>query len=248
MRLIFLCAFLLLAVSVKAQQASIKKVEIDGDKIIVHYDLEDPNAANEYQIGLYASQNNFATALTKVQGDVGPMVKPGPGKKIEWNIVEELGPYAGKLALEIRGRMYVPVARFNNLETGDSFRRGKTHLITWRPGNNNAVNIELLKGDQPVRSQLNQSNDGSFSFYIPPHTAVGKDYSLRITDTRDPDNVTRSQTFAVRRKIPLVVKALPILVVGGVVAVLMGDRDGGGEGGGGGGHEDGAIKLPEFPN
>lgn len=245
MRKQLIVVFILAATLVHAQKASIKKVELAGEKIIVHYDLEDSNPGNEYQINLYASQNNFATALTKVRGDVGSEIKAGPNKKIEWSIREELGPFKGKLSLEIRGKMFVPVAKINNISEGDKFKRGKNHTLTWKPGNNNPVNIELLKNGQAVSSQLNQPNNGSYSFLIPTHTSVGKDYSIRITDTKDGENVTVSQPFTVTRKVPLLLKVVPIVAVAGAAAVLAGGGGGGGEESGG--TTDGVIELPGYP-
>ncbi|MEX2234985.1 MAG: GPI anchored serine-threonine rich family protein [Cyclobacteriaceae bacterium] len=246
MRNALILAFVLAASIVQAQKASIKKVELAGEKIIVHYDLEDSNPANEYQINLYASQSNFATALTKVKGDVGNEIKAGSNKKIEWNIREELGPFKGKLSLEIRGRMFVPIAKINSISEGDKFKRGKSHTLTWKPGNSNPVTIELLKGDQPISTQNNQPNNGSYSFFIPPHTVVGKDYSIRITDTKDGENATNSQPFSVTRKVPLLLKVLPILAVGGAVAVLAGGGGGSGDPGTGG-NGSAEIILPDFP-
>ncbi len=242
-----LTVVLLLAVTAAyGQKASIKRVELAGEKIVVHYDLEDSNPANEYQISLYSSQSNFATALTKVGGDVGMEVKPGANKKIEWSIREELGPYKGKLSLEIRGKMFVPIAKINNVSEGDKFKRGKTHTLTWKPGNSNQITIELMKGDQPIQTQNNQSNSGTYSFLIAPHTPVGKDYSIRITDTKDNENVVRSQHFTVTRKVPLLLKVLPILALGGAVSVLAGG--GGGTSDSGTGNNGGtAIELPGFP-
>jgi hypothetical protein len=245
MRKALILASVLAAFAAHAQRASIKKVELAGEKIIVHYDLEDSNPANEYQINLYASQSNFATALTKVKGDVGNEVKAGSNKKIEWSIREELGPFKGKLSLEIRGRMFVPIAKISSISEGDKFKRGRSHVLTWKPGNNNAVNIELLKDGNLISSQPNQPNNGTYSLYIPPHTAIGKDYALRITDTKDADNISTSQTFAVTRRVPLLLKVVPILAVGGLVAVLAGGGEGGG---GGGGDPRDEILLPDPPN
>lgn len=244
MRKTLIVVLLLAAMAAHAQKASIKRVELAGEKIIVHYDLEDSNPANEYQISLYSSQSNFATALTKVRGDVGNEIKPGADKKIEWSIREELGPFKGKLSLEIRGKMFVPIAKIN-ISEGDKFKRGKTHTLTWKPGNSNPVTIDLMKGDQPVSTQNNQPNNGSYSLYIPPHTGIGKDYSLRITDTRDSENVVRSQPFAVTRKVPLLLKVVPVLAVGGAAAVLMGGGGGGGDSGGNNGTTQ--IALPDLP-
>lgn len=247
MRKTLIAVLLVAAWSAHAQTVSIKRVELAGEKIIVHYDLEDSNPANQYQIQLYASQNNFATALTKVSGDVGDEVKPGSDKKIQWNIREELGPYKGRLSLEIRGRAFVPVARINSVSAGEKLKRGKSHTLTWKPGNNNNVTIQLLKGDQPVTTQNNQPNNGSYTFFLPTHTVVGKDYSIRITDSSDGRNSATSPTFSITRKVPLLLKVVPIIAVGGVAAFLAGSGGGGG-GGDNGGDTPGAIELPIFPN
>jgi len=46
-----------------AQTAIIRKIELAGEKIIVHYDLDDNNPNNEYQINLFASKDKFSAPL-----------------------------------------------------------------------------------------------------------------------------------------------------------------------------------------
>ena len=220
-KLILVCVLAVSTVA-HAQKASIKKVELAGEKIIVHYDLEDSNPANEYQIQLYASQNNFNTALTKVGGDVGNEIKPGYNKKIEWKVREEIGPFKGRLSLEIRGRMFVAVAKINSISESTKFKRGKSHLVNWRPGSNNPVNIELLKDGNRVSTELNQPNNGAFTLFIPKHSNIGADYTLRITDAKNSSDFVVSEPFAVTRKIPLGLKVLPVLAIGGVAYLLGG--------------------------
>lgn len=229
-----LALFLLLCLSANAQKMAVKKVELAGEKIIVHYDLEDSNPNNEYQISLYSSQNNFATALAKVSGDVGNEIKAGAGKKITWSAREELGPFKGKLSLEVRGKVFLPVAKLSNISLGKKFKRGKSHTITWKPGNTNAVHIELMKGGQRVGGDLNQPNNGSFQLYIQPHTAIGKDYVLRITDSKNPEDVVTSPVFGVSRKVPLLLKVAPVIAGGAVVLLLTRPTDD-------------EIPNPEFP-
>jgi hypothetical protein len=232
--------FLLLSAStLSAQKLEIKKIEIAGEKIIVHFDLDDNNPNNEYQISLFSSQNNFAKALASVSGDVGAEIKSGVDRKIIWNVKEELGAFNGKLSLEVRGKVFVPVAKINNLTAGSKFKRGKSHTFTWKPGNSNPVNIDLLKDGQRITGELNQPNNGKFSLFIPEQSSIGKDYTLRITNTRNLEDVVVSQPFSVTRKIPLLLKAIPIIVVGGVVAALAG------KGGGGGGNE--TPVTPDIP-
>lgn len=244
LRKTFTVLLLLCVCAAYGQKIAVKKIELAGEKIIVHYDLDDGNPNNEYQISLYSSRNAFNAPLAKVSGDVGPEVKLGLNKKIIWNVKEELGPYKGKLSLEVRGKVYAPVARLNNITTKSKFKRGKTHSITWKAGNNNAIHIELLKGGQRVAGELNQPNNGTFSLYVPEHAAVGKDYAIRITDSRNGEDVVTSQPFSVTRKVPMLLKVVPILAVGGVVAFLAGKDKPDEEDPG---NTSGEIETPIFP-
>src|SRR4051812_7471077 len=85
-----------------SQTVVLKKIELGGEKIVVHYDLEDSNPNHFYRIQLFSSTDNFAYPLNKVSGDVGLDIRPGTGKKIEWNVFEELKEPNGKISLEIR--------------------------------------------------------------------------------------------------------------------------------------------------
>jgi hypothetical protein len=229
-----------------AQKVAVKKVELAGEKIIVHYDLEESNPNTEFQIFLYSSQNNFTTALTHVKGDVGSEVRSGPGKKIEWSVREELGPYKGKLSLEVRGRVYAPFAKLQNFDVSKKYKRGKTYPLSWKIGSSTPIHIELYKGSERVIGELNHPNNGNYSLSIPSKVKPGSDYRLKFTDSKNSDEVIYSSYFKVGPKVPFLFKVLPVVVVGGVVAVIL---KGGGQtpdDPGGEGPSD-AIELPDFP-
>lgn len=234
--------FLLTGMFVFAQKVALKKVELAGQKIIVHYDLEDSNPNNEYQIFLYSSQNNFSTALAKVKGDIGNEVKPGFNRKIEWSVTEELGQYKGKLSLEVRGKVYFPFVKLQNFDVDKKYKRGKSYPVHWKAGGANPIHIELYKGSQRIDGDLNQPNNGSFTLSVPGHAKPGKDYRLKITDSRNSEEVVYSGNFRVSHKVPLLLKVIPVVVAGGLVAVLAGSSSGGGNG-----PEALEIPRPNFP-
>lgn len=221
----------------EAQTVSIKKIELLGEKIIVHYDLEDSNPNNEYKLDLYTSKDNFIAPLTKVKGNVGAEVKPGIDRKIEWNILEEYGPYKGKLSLEIKGKVYIPFVKLQNFDTNKSYKRGSSHNLGWKPGNSNPINIEIFKGGQRISGEMNQPNNGSHTLYIPSKSKPGKDYRLKITDAKNAEDVLYTDNFTVKPKVPLLVKILPVLAIGGLAAAM----------GGGGGGSDSPTGDSEIP-
>jgi hypothetical protein len=225
----------------QAQTVSIKNVELAGEKIIVHYDLEDGNPNNSYKLDLYASRDNYAAPLAKVKGDIGMEVKPGVDRKIEWNIREELGGYKGRIALEIRGKVYIPFVKLQNFDAEKSYKRGKSYNMAWKPGSTNPINIELYKGGQRISGEMNQPNNGGHTFYIPAQAKKGSDYRIKVTDTKSSEDVLYTSEFKVKPKVPLLVKILPVLAIGGAAAALSG---GGGEPTG---SDTGAIPLPALP-
>jgi len=244
-----LLLFVALPFLANAQKVSVTKVELIAERVVVTYDLEYSNASQDFLINLYGSKDNFTVPLTKVTGDVGPEVKPGTNKKIEWKIRDEYGGYKGKLSLEIRGKVYVPVIRLQDFGTTQSYKKGKQYEIIWKPGNANPVNIELFKGNDRVQGDMAQPNNGEYTLNVPSSLQNGKDYRLRFTDSRNGEDVIFTPYFKVVPKIPGAVKILvPVLVVGGVAAVLLSGGGGDPEPDGGDGEGPGAIALPEFPN
>lgn len=205
-----------------AQTVTIKKVELSGDKILVFYDLEDSNSEREFLLNVFASKDNFTAPLQKVNGDIGSEIKPGLNKKVEWRVREEYGGYKGKLALEIRGKAYMPFIKLQNFNTAESYKRGKQYDVLWKPGNTNPLQIELFKGDQRIAGDVNLPNDGTYALNIPSHAKSGSDYRLKITDSKNSEEVIYTNYFKVKPKVPILLKVLPVLAVGGVAALLVG--------------------------
>jgi len=231
--------------ALSAQNVLIKKVELVGDKVIVTYDLDDSNSSNEYLLNLYASKDNYAAPLTKVSGDIGPEVKPGLNKKVEWKLIEEFGAYKGRISLELRGKVYVAFAKLRNFDAEKSFKRGKQYDIFWKAGTTSPISIELFKGNQRIQGEMSHPNNGSYTLSIPSNAKPGKDYRVKMTDTKDNNNVIFSPFFKVSPKVPTAVKAGAALVlIGGGVAAAGGSKGGGD---GGGPTVGGDITLPPLP-
>src|SRR5258708_655245 len=230
MRRYFTLIVIALSFGVSAQTVTIKKVELAGEKVIVHFDLDDANTNHEFLLNLFSSNDNFTAPLAKVSGDVGPEVKPGLNKRITWDILKEYGGYKGKLSLEIRGKVYVPFVKLQNFETEKSYKRGKTYLLSLKAGNTDPIHVELYKGSQRISGEMNHPNNVTYALTVPSNAANGHDYRLKITDSKSNEEVIYSPFFKVRPKIPLLVKVLPVVVVAGAVVALIGGKKRSGEG------------------
>ncbi len=199
----------------KAQQFNIKKVELGPEKIYVYYDLLDTVSGHSYTMSLFYSKDNFISPLLKVRGDVGLEVRPGANKKIEWSAKEELGPEfkEGNISLEVKGRLYVPFIRLDG--EYETLKRGKKYEITWTGGTQqNILNFDLYQGAKKITSFPNIANVGHHTFIIPSSVKPGNEFKFRISDTKNKDQVVYTKLFSIDRRVPLLLKVLPPLIIG----------------------------------
>jgi len=215
---------LVLAGKADAQEFTIKAVELTAESIVLHYDLVDTIKSRTYSITVYSSHDNFLAPLLKVKGDVGLEVRPGANRKITWNSREELGPgFQGGVELEVRGRIYIPFVKFDGFQAEQVIRRGKPKTMTWSGGTRqNILNFSIYnKEDQFIDVIPNVANSGSYEMTLPTSIKPGKGYYFLVSDSKNKDQVMRTPPFEVRRKIPLGLKVVPVLLIGTAVVVLM---------------------------
>lgn len=211
-----------------AQQFTVKRVELANQQVIVHYDLTDDVTGRSYTLNVYGSHDNYLNPLQKITGDAGLEVKPGLNKKIIWDPKAELGEnFSGSVALEVRGRLYIPFVRFTGFEEYRVLKRSKPYQLTWSGGTQqNILNFDLYKGEKKVATFANIANVGNYKLTLPTDTKPGKNYRFKITDTKNKDEVVYTGLFAVKRKTPLLLKVLPLLAVGYIAATLGGGGEG----------------------
>jgi hypothetical protein len=209
-----------------SQDFSFKRVELDGGNVNVYYDLLDSVAGRGYTIKLFSSRDNYVSPLEKVVGDAGLEVKPGGNKKITWAAKEELGAnFEGEVGIEVRGRAYIPFVRLNGQY--NSLKRLTPYNMTWSGGTQqNILNFDLYRKGKKVTTFPNIANVGHHKFTLPSNVKPGKGYSFKITDTKNQDQIVNTAPFKVKRKIPLLLKVLPMLAVGTLVANLLGKSSG----------------------
>lgn len=210
--------------AVNAQEFTIKQLEIGGQLLTVHYDLIDTTKNRTYTIFVYASVDNFTAPLTKLTGDAGLEVRPGTNKKVSVNVKEEFPGFEGELELEVRGRVYVPFIRFEGFEDVQIRKRGVPFIVKWSGGTRqNILNFQLYQGERLAHTFPNVANAFEYKVLLPNSVRPGDDYYFRISDTKNRDQVVITPKFTVKRKVPLAVKAIPIVILGAAVPFLIPD-------------------------
>lgn len=215
----------LTAVAVNAQEFTIKKLELTSEAIILHYDLIDTLKGRTYTVNVYSSKDSYLSPLSKVKGDVGLQVRPGANKKIIWNSREELGAtFKGEIELEVRGKAYIPFVKFEGFQEEQVIKRGKPKTMIWSGGTRqNILNFSIYRGDTYIDVIPNVANTGSYELTIPKSVKPGKGYYFLVSDAKNKDQVMKTDTFIVKRKIPLGLQLLPVAIIGGVIT-LLGDK------------------------
>jgi len=218
----------MIAVQADAQDFIINKIERTGSDVVIHYDLLDSITNRSYTINVYASTDNYINPLAEVSGDIGLEIKPGGNRKITWNAQKELGDdFNGTLSLEVRGRIYIPFVRLDGFDDFKIFKRNKDYKITWTGGRGNQVlNFNLYKGDEKITVFPNVANVGEYNLKF-EQVKPGKGYYFKIEDNRNKDDVVLTETFFIKRKVPLLLKVVPLLAIGFVLSTLSSDGDGG---------------------
>lgn len=228
----YLVSFLLfcsygIAIQATAQHLQLKYTEFKEDKLVIHYSLTDSVAGRFYTVRLYASTDNFLNPLENTSGDIGLEVKPGSDNKVIWDARTELGPlFEGKVSLEIRGRVFTPFINVESINQYKVFKRGRKYNITWTGGSSqNILNFDLYKSTRKVNTFPNLANVGHYTFQLPTHVKPGKRYFFKISDAKNKEDIVYTTEFKVRRKVPLLIKAVPVIIVSSFIYWLLQPND-----------------------
>lgn len=205
-----------------SQQVENLRLEQLGDKIIIHFDFSARNQGDLYQLKVFQSTDGFTKPINLVKGDVGDMIIPGNGKQIEWYAREELGAFKGPLIVEIRVFESPENLYIQSPAVGTKVKRGKQALVRWTGGiNEDKVSIQLLSDGSLLTTLAEEiDNTGQFDWNIETDTKPGKNYSVRILGSGSAGIESTSSEFAVARKLPIWLYAVPVLVVGGIIPFL----------------------------
>ena len=223
-RILACFTFFFLCGNLFAQKIENVKATVNGDDIIITYDLSGKDG-QEFKINLYASNSNFSKPIVKASGDIGSRVTPGKDKRVVWNAKNEIPDYKGDLVIEVRGEAGVvsssSVRPLSFLSpSGGGVKRGKMMNISWSGGSpSENIELNLLKDGEVAQKISDQSNNGVYSWQVPKGTKTGT-YQLKLTGGSYGE--VTSSNFKIKPKVSLLVKVLPVVAVGAVAAIVLG--------------------------
>ncbi|ELR68711.1 hypothetical protein C900_05894 [Fulvivirga imtechensis AK7] len=148
---------------------------------------------------------------------MGLEVKPGYSKKIIWQPSRDLGDkFNGKVALEVRSKLFIPFVNMEGFEETEVLKRTREYKIAWTGGHpQNVLNFDLYKGDEKILTYPNIANAGHYTLIVPAYVRPGKDYWFKVSDAKNKEEVVYTERFRIKRKIPLIAKIIPMAVMAG---------------------------------
>jgi hypothetical protein len=252
--IVFVLLCLFFSVELRAQQIENVKASSTDEKVIIIYEITGAKEGQKFKIRLYGSHDNYTTPLSFVSGDVGQGNELSPGsKRVEWDPKAELKAFDGEITFEVRAEIVPPVVNTSDVPVQNAtnvgksnavkilapmvstqYKRGKYIQIRWQGVQpSQLVKLELLKNGRKVASIGEISYKSDFPWRIPKGTKGGKDYQVILTTN---DSYVTSDNFEIRPRVPFILKALPVVVVGGLVAILVS--------GGGGAKQNPSLPSP----
>jgi hypothetical protein len=213
------CA-LLLSGKVASQNIEISGIALNNRQITVTYNLNDSVPSNAYIIRVYSSWDGFTQPMNAT-GDVGLDIKTGLNKSIIVQVpVDSL--LNKPLSLEIRGRRFIPFINTSAINQYKKFKRQVNYNLNWTGGSaQNILVFDLYdRNNRKVHAFTNIGNSGHHTFRFPTHIKPGT-YYFRISDSKNVDEVVTTNKFAIKRKVPLWLKAIPVLGAGSLAVILL---------------------------
>ncbi len=212
-----------------AQDIENVRVKFEDGNIAVYYDLSGSDPSELYDFFLYGSHDNFQSPLLEVSGDVGQKLSPGEDKKIHWNARKEFGNFKGDINLKIKGGIHTPLLTYNGFTVKQKFKKSKPINITWTSSSNTKeLQFEVLNEQSVINYTQQIENTGNYTWIIPKDFRVGKNYTIKISDRNNPLVYEVTDSFAISRRVPVVAKVAPLVLVGGTLLFISGGSDNGG--------------------
>jgi hypothetical protein len=222
-RVLTVFVFLLGSAVLHAQTIENLRVTFDGQKVFITYDLLHPNPGEKFQVAIFGSHDNYTIPLSFVEGEVGQNIYPGKSKQVVWNVKNVLPPdFDGELIFKIRVTDLAAAITFIPLSKV-AYKKGQPVDIQWTGGSSSdLITIQLYRGGAVKSTIVDKStNSHMHQWQMPRNQKAGKEYTLRVFNSLQPNEFVTSQAFRIKPKVPIIVKLGVLAGVGAGAFILF---------------------------
>lgn len=209
----------------RIENASVQQV--DHDFLIV-FDLIPKNSIQErYEVILTADDGVIVQTLQLTDGTLQD-VRPGNGLQFRISGRDSFKDFRGEVSFGIEAKMIYSPIRFITPDNNARFDKGKEVHVTWEGGiDGDEYAVELYQDYSKLSILATDIQDSTFSWNIPKDTKPGRKYKLRVVSNNHLNQSAITPEFTIKQKIPIVIKLVPLLAIGGWVYMINKNDNGG---------------------
>ncbi|MEP3387393.1 MAG: Ser-Thr-rich GPI-anchored membrane family protein [Reichenbachiella sp.] len=193
-----------------------------GDDLIISFDLMPKESVKElYTVTILAIADNDSIHLIPKKGYLTE-VRPGNSLQFVVSGKENLKNVNGEVDFSISAEMVYSPLRILSPQQGVSIRRGKEMKLEWKGGfDKDNYTLDLIQSDSLISTINTNVGGGRYNWNIPKRTKKKENYQLRLTSNRHASQPEFSSEFRIKNKIPVVVKVLPVMILGGALTYWL---------------------------
>lgn len=199
---------------------------VEQGNVIITFDLTPKESVQErFTIEIYSSKDNYQIPLKVKEGKVRD-VRPGNSLLFILDAKENFAGFQGELDFDVRATLTFSPVKFIEPFKDMTYKKGDFVRIAWRGGvENDQYAISLYKGRQQVTYINELANQNDYLWNMPKGTKPGK-YHFELESNADKKMLAQSYQFVIKRKIPIVVKVLPLFALGVGTYFILSDNSG----------------------
>lgn len=217
---------ILIAKTANAQSIPIMTAKVNGENVLITYDLVGWVDGEIYEVEVYSSLDDYTKPLENVDGDIG-VQRPGYEKLITWEAKKSIGFFTGDITFEIRASLiYSPIRIIGPTNiirsTGkmQKFKAKDDMKISWTGGGKNeSIILNLVQGDSTsgykqvteISKVVNEPNQTNvYNWTIPKKVTkedgskvkleTGKNYAIQFEGTSEYASIVQSPDYYIKKK------------------------------------------------
>jgi hypothetical protein len=198
------------------------KARLEGENLVVTYDLLNGTANDKFAVSLRSSHNNFATALAQLSGNVGDNVFPGKNRRVVWAVKNELpSDFDADIVIKVTASLLALPLTVQPLAQ-NTVKKGQSIALRWQGGRStDKIDISLFKNGVPQEQLANGISNSKQFQYTVPSALKGSGYSFKIS-TANREVVTGA--FKVKSKTKTIFIIVPVAIIGAAAVFLGGGK------------------------
>lgn len=207
----------------KAQEVQNVKIDFKEGIISLTFDLSPQKSLRErYNLEITSSKDNYTNPVPVLNNST-ENIEPKKGLQYQIDALKNFEGFRGDLNFKIKAVFAYSLLEFITPSEIASLKKGKSLQLSWIGGlENDKYSLELYKQGAKVSTLQSMLTRKVTSWDMAKDTKAGSGYMIKVVSEKNKQLSAFTQSFKIKRKIPIVIKILPFAIAGGVFAIISG--------------------------